>query len=218
MKKTKPTPPQPIHIVLLATLFLMGLITAFVLSSYNYNPLVVTETRKDYAGYDAMGYGRGYKNGGHMVDSHNCLMDGCLLVEDAEFPVEELDDQTIEYLGMALADERKALATYEAIMEDFGRVRPFINISRAEEHHISMVKALYDKYGIDIPEEERLMVDVPETLQEACAIGVEAEIKNDAMYQAMLNDIEQEDIKDIFTSLAAASKQMHLPAFERCSN
>lgn len=217
MKKTKPNIPKPVHITLLATLFLMGLVTAFVLASYNYNPLVITENSKDSVGYDAMGYGRGMKNGQETIDRHNCLMDGCLLVEDAEFPVEELDEQTIEYLELALADERKALATYEAVMSDFGKVRPFINISRAEEQHISMLKALYDKYGLDIPEEEKILINVPETLQEACAIGVEAEIENDAMYQGMIGDIEQEDIKDIFTSLAAASKEKHLPAFEKCS-
>ncbi|MCD8485042.1 DUF2202 domain-containing protein [Candidatus Woesebacteria bacterium] len=157
-------------------------------------------------------------NANQTLTKQNCLMDGCLLVEDAEYPVEELDNQTIEYLKIGLADERKALATYQATMDKFGNVRPFINIARAEEQHISMLKALFDKYGVEIPADTIEVGELPATLQEVCAVGVQAEIDNDQLYQDMIPNIAQEDIKTVFTSLANASKEMHLPAFERCAN
>lgn len=147
----------------------------------------------------------------------NCLMDTCLLVEDADYPIATLDEQGIQYLQDALADERKARSTYEAVIEKFGPVRPFINIIRAEEQHISALKALYDKYGVVIPEDKSLAPTLPATLQEVCQMGVEAEIANDELYQKMLPQVEQEDIRGVFTTLAQASREMHLPAFQRCA-
>ena len=48
-------------------------------------------------------------------------------------------------------------------------------------------------------------------------MGVEAEIANDELYQKMLPQVEQEDIRGVFTTLAQASREMHLPAFQRCA-
>ncbi len=152
------------------------------------------------------------------MSKENCLADGCLLVEDADFPVATLDEKTTEFLNMALADERKALATYQATMTKFGSVKPFVNIARSEEQHISMLLSLFDKYGVAIPNDATKVGALPATLQEVCAVGVTAEIDNDALYQKMLPEVTQEDIKTVFTSLAAASKERHLPAFERCAN
>lgn len=177
--------------------------------------------------YGPMGYGRGqmgmvaqqnqYQNQTNQLNAQNCLMDGCLVVEDSDYPVAQLDEKTIGFLQDALADERKARATYEAVIAQFGSIRPFINIIRAEEQHIAMVKALFDKYGVSIPQDTTTVGVLPESFAEACQIGVDAEIANDALYQKMIPQIAQEDIKTVFTSLAAMSLQMHLPAFERCA-
>ncbi|MBP9699714.1 hypothetical protein KBD71_00360 [Candidatus Woesebacteria bacterium] len=176
--------------------------------------------------YGPLGYGRGQGSGkgklntqaAKAVNKENCLMDGCLLAEDADYPVANLDEKTTESLNLALADERKALATYQATMAKFGSVKPFINIARAEEQHISMLLALFDKYGVSIPKDTTKVGPLPATLQEVCQVGVTAEIDNDALYQKMLPEIQHEDIKTVFTSLAIASIEMHLPAFKRCAN
>lgn len=177
-------------------------------------------------GYGPMGFGRGqmgmtqqgqYQNNTTKLTAENCLMDGCLTIEGANYPVAQLDEKTITFLKDALADERKARATYEAVIEKFGSVRPFINIIRAEEQHIAMLKALFDKYGVDIPDDTTKVAALPDSLGSVCQIGVDAEIANDELYQRMIPQVAQEDIKAVFTSLAAASLQMHLPAFQRCA-
>ncbi len=184
------------------------------------------ESLNTTAGYGPLGYGRGQGTGqGSMNGTHsnqglnreNCLMDGCLAVDNADFPVAKLDELTIEKLNMALADERKALATYRSAISKFGNVKPFVNIARAEENHISMLLALFDKYGVAIPKDATQVGSLPATLAEVCQVGVTAEIENDALYQTMIPALQQEDIKTVFTSLARASKEMHLPAFERCA-
>lgn len=149
-----------------------------------------------------------------------CLGDDCLLVEDLEYPVEDLPAEVQDALDEAINDEYKALSTYEAVIKEFGAVRPFSMIKGAEEQHIASLKAIYDKYGLEIPENTwPSKVSVPATLQEACQIGVDAEIANASLYKDELLPAvqEYEDIEAVFTNLMNASEQKHLPSFERCN-
>ena len=50
-------------------------------------------------------------------------------------------DTDVEALQLALEDEYRAEAMYEAVIEDFGEVRPFINIIEAERRHAMRAKA-----------------------------------------------------------------------------
>lgn len=119
----------------------------------------------------------------------------------------------------AINDEYKALSTYEAVIQKFGEVRPFIMIKSAEEQHISALLQLYKSYGLTEPDNLWLnTVSAPETLKKACEIGVEAEIANVALYKENLIPLVSSypDIVNVFTNLMNASEQKHLPAFERC--
>lgn len=150
----------------------------------------------------------------------NCLTDDCLLVEGLEYPVGELPLEVQSALDEAINDEYKALSTYEAVISEFGMVRPFSMIRGAEEQHIASLKAIYDKYGLEAPENTWLTkITSPETLQEACQIGVDAEIANAALYKdELLPKVSgYEDIVSVFTNLMKASQEKHLPAFERCN-
>lgn len=153
------------------------------------------------------------------VTKQNCLQDDCLLFEDMDYPAGELSEEIEKALKLAIEDEYKARTTYEKVIEKFGDIKPFIMIVRAEESHISSLKAVYDKYGVGIPENEwSNKISAPDTLQEACAIGVAAEIENARLYSEELLPTVKEypDIEGVFTNLMNASQQKHLPAFERC--
>lgn len=166
----------------------------------------------------------GNKTGSQMkkgeANRGNCVSDDCLLVDDLEYPAGELPTQVIEILNRAIDDEYKALSTYEAVISQFGSVRPFSMIIRAEEQHISSLKSIYDKYGLQVPENKWTgNVSIPDTLQQACQIGVDAEIANAALYREELLPAvtKYEDISQVFTNLMNASQQKHLPAFDRCN-
>lgn len=221
------------NILVLSVIFIAGIVFATVaMPIFSKNQNQVMQESNEEIQYGPQGYGRGNGSGKNQqkggqnknhgsqagLNKENCLMDGCLLVDDAEYPVGELSQETIGYLQAAIADERKALATYEAVVDKFGNVKPFINIIRAEEQHISMLKALFDKYGIEIPADTTTVGTLPETFAEICAVAVQAEIDNDQLYQDMIPSIQEQDIKDVFNALANASKTMHLQAFERCAN
>lgn len=168
-----------------------------------------------------LGYDDGINQGqNQQLNRENCLADDCLLVEDVKYPVAELPEEIQAALDEAINDEYKALSTYEAVMAKFGTTRPFSMIKGAEEQHIASLKAIYDKYGLKVPANEWPdKVSAPETLQEACQIGVEAEIANAALYKDELLPAvsEYEDITSVFENLMNASEQKHLPAFEKCN-
>ena len=130
----------------------------------------------------------------------------------------ELSQSEVEALEMALDDEYKAWTTYQAVIDKFGDVRPFANIIGAEESHIAALEILFERYGLDVPENE-WVGRVPEfdTVNDACHGGVEAEIENAALYDELFSMIEHEDILDVFHNLRDASLEQHLPAFQRCA-
>lgn len=166
------------------------------------------------------GYGKGVGQGQNMqINKDNCLADDCLLVDGVEYPVSVLPDNVTQAIHKAIMDEYKALSTYEAVIDKFGSVRPFSMIKDAEEQHIASLKAIYDKYGVSVPENTVIgTISAPATLQEACQVGVDAEIANAALYQnELLPEVKDyTDITMVFENLMNASQLKHLPAFERC--
>ena len=120
-----------------------------------------------------------------------------------------------EMLTCAIEDEYAAQAEYEAIMDSYGTVRPFANISKAEARHINELLPLFDTYGVAVPENDAASrVAVPGSLAECYATGVDAEVKNIAMYESFLQEDLPDDVRAVFESLQTASEK-HLNAFER---
>ncbi|XOU95003.1 MAG: ferritin-like domain-containing protein [Candidatus Kerfeldbacteria bacterium] len=156
-----------------------------------------------------------------IVTKSNCVADDCLKVDNLDYPVSELESEVLTALDKAIDDEYKARATYEAVIAEYGSVRPFSMIIRAEEQHISSLKAIYDKYGATIPADpyDVSALTVPVTITDSCQLGVEAEIANAALYSDELLPAvtDYEDITTIFTSLMNASDDKHLPAFDKCN-
>ena len=62
-----------------------------------------------------------------------------------------LSDCEHQALEEALDDEYKSQATYAGVINDFGSVRPFINIVEAEARHVSALLSLFAKFGLAAP-------------------------------------------------------------------
>ena len=99
----------------------------------------------------------------------------------------------------AINDEYKAQATYRHVINKFGEIRPFINIVEAESRHIEALLPLFDKYGITVPEDNWASnIEEPQTVLEACQIGVEAEIENAEMYDRLLKlTVDYPDVQHV---------------------
>lgn len=118
----------------------------------------------------------------------------------------------------AINDEYKARATYRNVIKKFGEIRPFINIVDAESRHIEALLPLFDKYGVTVPEDNwDSRIEAPQSILEACQVGVEAEIENAQMYDRLLKlTVDYPDVQLVLTQLQRASTENHLPAFQRC--
>lgn len=123
-------------------------------------------------------------------------------------------------LKNTLADEYKAQVTYQRILTDFGdNTKPFVNIKKAEVKHAEAITKLMVNYGVGVPENSFKVEEIPvfTSIQEACTLGVIAEIENIELYDRYLTLDLPSDIRNVFENNRAASLNNHLPAFENCS-
>lgn len=122
-----------------------------------------------------------------------------------------------ERLTLVLLDEYKSRATYAKIIEKFGPVRPFVNIHEAEGRHVDALVRLFEVYSIEVPVDHwPCHVTVPESLKEASQQAVDAEQDNMTMYDRILAETPEPDVRRVLLNLQSASRDRHLPAFERC--
>lgn len=126
--------------------------------------------------------------------------------------------RTSEALRSALQDERNALAFYEAVMDTHGTVRPFANIVNAERRHAAAIEALMLRYGVeDRIVEPSPIPAVPDSLRKCCDLAACLERENIGMYDRLAEGVTERDILATFRNLQTASRDRHLPAFERAS-
>lgn len=122
-----------------------------------------------------------------------------------------------EALAAALDDEYRARATYRAVLDEYGDVRPFVNIVESEGRHIHALERLYERYEMKVPPDSwPARVAAPESLEAACEAAVEGERENVALYaRLMVAASGRADVEATFRRLLSASQENHLPAFER---
>jgi rubrerythrin len=130
----------------------------------------------------------------------------------------KLNPDTEAALVRALDDEWRSRATYEAVIAGHGETRPFVHIVRAEQRHAAHLLDLFEQHGIEAPADPwaAKTLEVPATVKEACRIAVDSEKTNAAMYDELLEVVEDPEIRYWFAHLRQVSLEHHLPAFERC--
>jgi hypothetical protein len=134
---------------------------------------------------------------------------GVMASEDEELygaaAVSEGETYTIEeMLVYAIQDEYMAEASYLAIMDAYGTIKPFTSISKAEGTHISLLLPLFETYGFEVA-----------SLAESFEKGVAGEIENISVYGQFLGAEDlPDDVRSVFERLMTASEK-HLAAFER---
>lgn len=126
---------------------------------------------------------------------------------DTSLPLKE------QILQIAIDDEKKAKATYQAVIQKFGSIRVFSNILEAENRHIAELEFLANKHQVQIIENDFSGIIAPDSLRESLELAVASEIANINLYSYLLEYTQDEDIKDAFFRLQAASYNNHLPAF-----
>ena len=131
------------------------------------------------------------------------------------------DPELLQALTEAIQDEYHAEEVYLGVIHDFGEVLPFANILGAEERHSSAIARLFQSRGWAVPVSEWTQENVAhfDSVEEACRVGVTAEVANIAVYDRLFAELALPvDVQRVFESNRAASLERHLPAFQRCAS
>lgn len=168
------------------------------------SPALQRGSQDGYGGPRGQGDGpQGSRGGAHLT----CPRGEGALTEAARMATER-----------ALADERGSEAKYEAIERALGPVMPFRRIERAERRHAWALEQLLVAHGAVVPTASSASSAVPvANLREACALAVQSEKANIALYDELLKGDLPSDVRCVFGHLQAASRERHLPTFERCA-
>jgi rubrerythrin len=110
-------------------------------------------------------------------------------------------------LQYAVEDEYLARSEYEIAINTFGDEKPFPNIINSEVTHINWLKELFNRYNLEVPEDEsKKYLGIPGSLKTAIEYGIDAEIENINMYENFLGKDIPDDVRSVFTKLRDASK------------
>ena len=132
-------------------------------------------------------------------------------------------------LEVAIDDEYKAQAMYQAAIANFGDITPFRNIVLAEGNHISLLKVEMERLNVPIPKNpyaKRSNETIPEWTQrlklpgtsvETCRLAARLEEENVALYDKLIAKTTDQQVILVFQRLQADSRDRHLPAFRRCA-
>jgi hypothetical protein len=128
-------------------------------------------------------------------------------------------EAVLEAMLATIQDEYRAELIYQKVIEDFGSVRPFVNIINAEVRHSEAIAGLYVSRGLSVPPSQWRWEEIPAytSLVKACEAGVQAEIDNAEIYDEYLDLELPTDVQRVFENNRRASIQNHLPSFQRCS-
>jgi hypothetical protein len=191
---------------------MLALVAVFTLG------LGVVSAQDDTGNGSGRGPGKGFQSGRNADAPGGINRAGGLHLNLPPASTGELPQDVVDLMIDGWMDEQHAYTVYGAVIDQFGEVRPFVNVQRSEAQHIATWEMLFARYGIAIPDVPAF--DVPElaSITEACAAGAEAEVANSDLYDAMMAAFEPyPDLAYVAQSLRDASESNHLPAFEVCA-
>lgn len=128
-------------------------------------------------------------------------------------PAELPDSDLASALRQAHRQERLALATYEAVIERFGPVRPFAKIVEAERRHVAAVEKLMAAYGVP-PTSDPPDVALGTSLRDCRARAARLEAEAAALYARLLRLDLPDDVRAVFENFEEISGEVHRAAFE----
>ena len=121
-----------------------------------------------------------------------------------------------QVLRIALYDEYAARAYYAAVVQAFGQQPPFASIVKAEEQHVAALSNLCQRYGVPRPLDPfPAEVVISPSWRVNLERGVAGELANIRLYDGLARQIIEPDVRQVFMNLQAASRDNHLPAFQR---
>jgi hypothetical protein len=116
---------------------------------------------------------------------------------------------------MSPVGEYAASASYQAVIDKFGAVEPYVTINTAEERHISALTRQLEKAGVTVPTNPYLgRIVAPTDLETAAIAWAEGEVNNVELYDSLIVQSTDDRLTMVLNNLRSASLDSHLPLFE----
>lgn len=115
--------------------------------------------------------------------------------------------------------EYAALASYQAVLDEYGDVEPYATIMEAEARHADALIRQLDRMGVATPDVNPYLglIAAPADLTTAATAWAEGEVANVELYDRLLADATDDSLIRVFENLRRASADQHLPAFEQAA-
>jgi hypothetical protein len=184
--------------------------------------IVLTTLSFSYLQNDKNDSGASFKNS--LIDSFHCRA--------VDLPKQDISSDEEKVLKYMREEEKMAHDFYYLMYEKWG-LRPFYNITGAEERHIKAIKLMLDKYSIDDPVKDMsegaftnsnikklydtFLEDGNKSVIDALKAGAEIEEVDIKDLMSSLNETNNDDLKIVYNNLMNASHN-HLRAFVRNLN
>lgn len=125
-------------------------------------------------------------------------------------------DAGIAWFALMSSDgEYAAAASYQAVIDAFGPVEPYVTIKESEERHIEALIRQLERLGAEAPTNPYMgNIAAPADLETAARAWAEGEILNVDMYDELLLQTDNTNLVRVLTNLRRASLESHLPLFE----
>jgi hypothetical protein len=125
-------------------------------------------------------------------------------------------DAGIAWFALMSSDgEYAAAASYQAVIDAFGPVEPYVTIKEGEERHIDALIRQLERLGVEAPSNPYLgIIEAPADLETAARAWAEGEILNVEMYDELLAQTDNTNLVRVLTNLRRASLESHLPLVE----
>jgi hypothetical protein len=135
---------------------------------------------------------------------------------EAEENASPLSDEEIILSALMGPDgEYAALASYQAVLDEYGQVEPYATILAAEARHADALIRQLERLGVEVPENPYLgQIEAPADLQTAAEAWAEGEILNVELYDYLLTQTDDSQLTKVLNNLRSASLDSHLPAFQ----
>jgi hypothetical protein len=128
------------------------------------------------------------------------------------------DEEIILSALMGPDGEYAALASYQAVLDEYGQVEPYATILAAESRHADALIRQLERLGVEVPENPYLgQIEAPADLQTAAEAWAEGEILNVELYDYLLTQTDDSQLTKVLNNLRSASLDSHLPAFQEAA-
>lgn len=116
---------------------------------------------------------------------------------------------------MSAEGEYAAAAAYAAVIDEYGKVQPYVNIRAAERRHIAALTRQLERYGVEVPANPWMnKIPAPASLEQAAEAWATGEVDNVEMYDDLIGQTSDPQLIRVLTNLRNSSLNSHLPMFE----